>query len=155
MFSRQQRNSKSQPGNKVELQFINVVPNDQNQNAETRSIIRANAAHFHWRHNRPPREGCKPHKKSIQVAPTLGSSCARPTGGIGDGQSRHGTDSQQSSIPSQTEHGELNSQEWMSSRSLLTLTNNQLGLEEVDPFSTFECDLPREFVSRCITFSQH
>ncbi|KAK9250380.1 hypothetical protein V1507DRAFT_36440 [Lipomyces tetrasporus] len=54
--SRQQRCARSCPATKIDLQFVNVRPDDQDQRTKTRAIVRANAAHFHWRHNRPPQE---------------------------------------------------------------------------------------------------
>ncbi|KAK9351267.1 hypothetical protein V1523DRAFT_417313 [Lipomyces doorenjongii] len=57
--SRRQRCARSCPGTKIDLQFVNVKPDDQDQRTETRAIIRANAAHFHWRHNRPPQDKSK------------------------------------------------------------------------------------------------
>ncbi|RFU31482.1 hypothetical protein B7463_g4882, partial [Scytalidium lignicola] len=112
--SRRQRNARSRPGTKVELQFVNVVPNRQEQKAETQAIIRANAAHFHWRHNRPPRDKCKLKKSRDSVV---------------------------------HDHDEVNS------CTSLQLKNTQLGFDVVDPFSSYECDLPRDFVNRCITFN--
>jgi len=139
MSSRQQRNPKSQPGNKVELQFVTVVPNDPNWNTANHSIIRANAAHFHWRHNRPPRGGSKLAKKS-QGGPSSISSLAKLTYGIPNRQAANRIRSLQGSTPSQLECGGL---------------IDQPSSEEVDPFSSYECNLPRGFVSRCITFSKH
>jgi len=153
MSSRQKRSSKSQPGNKVELQFVNVVPDDQHQNTGTRSLIRAHAAHFHWRHNRPPREGGKPHTKSIRVAPTLPLLCPKPTCRNPDRRAVDGTAHLQI-LTSCNEHDELIGQDETSLISSHTLTNYQPSSEEIDPFSTYECELPREFVSRCITFSK-
>ena len=113
--SRQQRNARSRPGAKVdrELQFVNVVPNSQDQKTETRSIIRANAAHFHWRHNRL-RDKSKLKK------------------------SRHGAVSDGEEIISHP----------------LPLLNTQLGFDVLDPFSSYDCELPRDFVNRCITYSK-
>ncbi|KAH8817202.1 hypothetical protein F5884DRAFT_245066 [Xylogone sp. PMI_703] len=53
---KRQRDARSRPGTKTELQFVNVISGSQHSKAETRTIIRANAAHFHWRHNRPPQD---------------------------------------------------------------------------------------------------
>ncbi|OKL64617.1 hypothetical protein UA08_00307 [Talaromyces atroroseus] len=53
---RQQRCARSCPGTKIDLEFVSVRPDDQDQRMKTRSLIRANAAHFHWRHNRPPQD---------------------------------------------------------------------------------------------------
>jgi hypothetical protein len=113
--SRQQRNARSRPGAKVdrELQFVNVVPNNPDYKTETRSIIRANAAHFHWRHNRP-RDKSKLKK------------------------SRHGA---------VFDHEEIISRP-------LPLLNTQLGFDVLDPFSSYDCELPRDFVNRCITYSK-
>jgi hypothetical protein len=113
--SRRQRNARSRPGTKVELQFVNVVPNGQDQKTETQAIIRANAAHFHWRHNRPPRDKCKLKK---------------------------------------SRHGAVYDHDGINSCTLLPLKNTQLGFDVVDPFSSYECELPRDFVNRCITFSK-
>lgn len=57
---RRQRNERSKPDTKTALQFVNVVAADRLEaNSETRAIVRANAAHFHWRNNRPPRSKSK------------------------------------------------------------------------------------------------
>ncbi|KAJ6008887.1 hypothetical protein N7499_001066 [Penicillium canescens] len=56
---KRQRCARSCPGNKIDLQFVNAKPDDQNQRKETKAIVRANAAHFHWRHNRPPQDEAK------------------------------------------------------------------------------------------------
>jgi hypothetical protein len=56
---KRQRCARSCPGNKIDLQFVNAKPDDQNQRRETKAIVRANAAHFHWRHNRPPQDEAK------------------------------------------------------------------------------------------------
>ncbi|CRG91231.1 hypothetical protein PISL3812_08279 [Talaromyces islandicus] len=56
---RRQRCARSCPGAKIDLQFINVKPDDPDQKSQTREIVRANAAYFHWRHNRPPRNKAK------------------------------------------------------------------------------------------------
>jgi len=152
MPPRRQRNSRSRPGTVVEVQFVNVVPNDENGKTSTQSVVRANAAHFHWRHNRPPQDRGKQTQKITQVAPTLHSSRAKhmnvcPPQAIKEV-------SLQSSAPLYIENGEFKSQEELESSSSLSLANKQPSFEEVDPFSTYDCDLPREFVSRCITFSK-
>lgn len=101
--SRRQRNARSRPDSKTELHFVNVIPSSQDEKAETRAIIRANAAYFHWRYNRPPQD--EPQ-------------------------------------PSQLRHGARR------------LADTQLGFDVVDPFSSYASKLPRDFVSRCITYSK-
>lgn len=56
--TRHQRSAKSCPGSKIDLQFVTVKPDDSEQKTreKTRAIVRSNAAHFHWRHNRPPKD---------------------------------------------------------------------------------------------------
>lgn len=60
--SRKLRCAKSLPAANIDFQFVDVKPDDRNQKRRTQKIIRANAAHFHWRHNRPPRDKGKPQE---------------------------------------------------------------------------------------------
>ncbi|RDW66559.1 hypothetical protein BP6252_10194 [Coleophoma cylindrospora] len=55
--------ARARPDAPAELQFVHVVPNGpEDKKSETRSIVRANAAYFHWRHNRPPQDKPRPRK---------------------------------------------------------------------------------------------
>lgn len=111
--SRRQRSARSSLGTKVDLQFVYVTPDDRDRRTETRTIVRANAAHFHWRHNRPPQDKSN-IKKAVQPA--------------------------------------TSSDDEVTSRSLMPMKSTQLGID-VDPFSSYNCDLPRAVVNNCIAFS--
>lgn len=65
--SRKPRCAKSLPGANIDFQFVDVKPQDRNQKRNTQKIVRANAAHFHWRHNRPPRDKVKPQEVSRSI----------------------------------------------------------------------------------------
>jgi len=156
MTSRQHRNTRSRPGTEVELQFINVVSTDQERKptkAARRSLVRANAAHFHWRNNRPPQDKLKA-KKSRHVAQlSLGaeSSATIAVHGVGNE-----TDQLQRSNHPLIKHDAVydNIHPNFYPGSFMLPNTTQLGSYLVDPFSYYECELPRDFVSRCITFSK-
>jgi hypothetical protein len=110
---RYQRCTKSCPDTKIDLQFVNVKPDDPDQRRETRTVIRANAAHFHWRHNRPPKDKAK-NKQTRRGDVT-----------------RH-----DEGIPSPS----------------LPMSSTQLAAD-IDPFSSYNCNLPKALVNHCIAFS--
>ncbi|RDW71665.1 hypothetical protein BP5796_07699 [Coleophoma crateriformis] len=69
--------ARARPGPPAELQFVHVVPNGPAaKQSETRSIVRANAAYYHWRHNRRPQDKPKP-RKLRNPARTHTQSCER------------------------------------------------------------------------------
>lgn len=105
-----QRCARSRPGTKVDFQFVNVKPDDPDQRSATRAVVRANAAHFHWRHNRPPRDKAKLK------------------------QAGHGHDKR---APKED----------------VKLLLPHLGAD-IDPFSSYNCKLPRGLVNHCIAFSR-
>lgn len=81
--SRQHRSANSCPGGKIALQFVNVRPEDRNSKKQTQAIVRANAAYYHWRHNRPPRDKTKfklPGRSTVS-----GHDKRRPTSNIQPG----------------------------------------------------------------------
>ena len=53
---RRPRDPRSKPDTKVKFQFVNEDVASNDGKARARAIVRANAAHFHWRHNRPPND---------------------------------------------------------------------------------------------------
>lgn len=144
-----QRKPKSQPGAKVELQFVNAAPNDLDRKSQTRSIIRANAAHFHWRHNRPPQEKVNPHKRSRAAIETP-LSLTKVSSGVPDFCAVDGATQTESYV----DYYDGDDSNMMSLGSSLASLTGQVGSEDVDPFSTYECAFPRDLVSRCITFSK-
>jgi hypothetical protein len=145
--SRQQRNPKSQPGYKIAFQFVNVLPNDHDlkTKVQTRSFIRENAAHFHWRHNRPPKHTCKPKKqqpiaRSSSPPSTKHSSKAlNHSAAIGIGHPQV-SDSYHDKRSSSYHYHQIEK-------------NAELGFN-VDPFPSYDSELPRDLVSRCIIFSK-
>jgi hypothetical protein len=163
-----QRNARSRPDTKAALQFVNVVPTGQDECPETRAIIRANAAHFHWRHNRPPQEKPKPkqsrhgarrHTDRLKrgLIATEPSSC-EPISLWNSGDVATGGIDQ---LPSSNSHVEENGtvrdyerNHALSPRISLSTENTYLGVK-VDPFSSFPSELPPDFVGRCISYSKH
>lgn len=163
-----QRNARSKPDNKAALQFINVVPTGQDECPETRAIIRANAAHFHWRYNRPPqgepkpkrsRHGARRHTVCLKrdLIATQPSSCELVSLRVPDDVATGGTDQ----LPSSNSHVEENDtvhayerNRTLSPRISLSNENTYLGVK-VDPFSSFPSELPPDFVGRCIYYSKH
>jgi hypothetical protein len=150
--SRRERNARSRRGTNVELQFVNVVPNGDDQKAQTRSIIRANAAHFHWRHNRPQQDKSK-SKEARHVAQPSSRVAASL---VPDHVPTNEIDQLQSSTSHLIENSTVRDHEGnhgIAPLILLSMENPHLEFK-VDPFSSFASELPTHFVSRCIIFSK-
>jgi hypothetical protein len=145
--SRRQRNAKSRPGAQLEFQFVNVKPNAQDQKTkiETRSFIRGNAAHFHWRHNRPPKDVRKP-VKSRQIA--------RPSSSPA---SEHPSEARERGAANGT--SELHTSKQYHDKQVALYhyhdfdRNTQLGFG-IDPFPSYDSELPRDLINRCIDYSK-
>jgi hypothetical protein len=112
---RYQRCAKSYPDTKIDLQFVNVKPDDPDQGRQTRAVIRANAAHFHWRHNRPPKDKAK---------------------------------------TKQTRHGDVTRHDKRIPSPLSPMSSSTQLAADIDPFSSYNCNLPRALVNHCIAFSK-
>lgn len=138
--SRYQRSSRSRPDAKPELQFVNVEISGPENKAKTRSLVRANAAHFHWRHNRPPRDSDEAEnlisRRAPARAPQKRSQTSRPHSK--ESHANPGHDRTDCCLSGTPEVGRA-----------------QLGVDVLDPFGSYVCALPSDLVSRCITFSKH
>ncbi len=161
-----QRSAKSSPDTQIQLQFVNVVPTStgKDKRAETLHIIRANAAHFHWRHNRPPHDKWKtkqstngvpkrpePLKHGFNSTPSSEESSSPPDDSPTDELYQLPTPSSSSVESAQSGSDEKDPE--MSPITLLTMDTTYLG-HKVDPFSSCASDLPPEFVGRCIRYSK-
>ena len=146
---------------RVGIQFVNVGPPGQESKEEqtrTLSIVRSNAAHFHWRHNRPsgshkllkaPRSTQKrvrkdPKKPRKDPGLEVQSSHRARTGVVKRKNNRL-----QNSEFHVSQHGVLYNLSEAASMTMLPWRDTQL-----NPLATFASELPPYFINRCITYSK-
>ena len=151
-----QRDARSKPDARNELQFVLVEPGHESKEEKnrTRSVIRANAAHFHWRHNRPPGwqdESQRPllRRKRAEKKSTK-SKTASATKSPAPQKARR-----QASVYGQQLHLNHASQQ--------DIYHCEAVLQDMTPWreyalgslASFASDLPPDYVTRCIAFSQY
>ena len=159
-----QRHARSQPDTRTDFQFVHLeLPGQTCIAAERtgiRSLVRANAAHFHWRHNRPPRPENKiqlprPRTKPAQKTSGKVNTCLNVTLPSRRRAQRRTPSKKislaQSSLPHLLQDSIFyHDGNEFESHAMVPWRECQLG-----PLATFASGLPLDFITRCITYSKN